>query len=128
MSIYLLLDENKKISNSEIEDKIKELTRDLEAKISINTANMDMTALGGSGIEVLIKGRNLDGLKDIAKEISEILKETEGTKDVLIGINTDATETRIQVDKEKAMENGLTVAQIFGEINTLLSKGNHLLH
>ncbi len=30
MSIYLLLDENKKISNSEIEDKIKELTRDLE--------------------------------------------------------------------------------------------------
>lgn len=123
MSIYLLLDENKKISNSEIEDKIKELTRDLEAKISINTANMDMTALGGSGIEVLIKGRNLDGLKDIAKEISEILKETEGTNDVLIGINTDATETRIQVDKEKAMENGLTVAQIFGEINTLLSKG-----
>ena len=33
------------------------------------------------------------------------------------------TELRIIVDKEKSMENGLTVAQVFSHVNSILSKG-----
>lgn len=123
MSMYLILDENKKISNKEIEREIKRLTEDLDCHISVNTSNMDMTALGGSGIEVLVKGRELDILRDIAIDVSKILEDTEGTIEVSAAIDETSTEMRIIVDKEKAMEKGITVAQLFGEVNSIVSKG-----
>ncbi len=123
VNLYLLLDENKKISNREIEKQIYELTDDLECHISVSTSNMDLSALGGAGIEVLVKGRDVDTLQDIASDIAKILEETEGTIDVSDGIEETMTELRIIVDKEKAMENGLTVAQVFSNVNFVISKG-----
>jgi len=123
VNLYLLLDENKKISNREIEKQIYELTDDLECNISVSTSNMDLSALGGAGIEVLVKGRDVDTLQNIASDIAKILEETEGTIDVSDGIEETMTELRIIVDKEKAMENGLTVAQVFSNVNSVISKG-----
>lgn len=124
MSMYLILDEDKKIDNKEIEREIKKSTADLNCEISIATSNMDMSALGGSGIEVLVKGREFDTLRDIALDISKILEDTEGTVDVSVDIDDKSKEMRIIVDKEKAMENGLTVAQVFKEINSVVSRGD----
>ena len=55
MMMYLILDEKKSISNKDIGNEIKRLTKDLNVKVSISTSNMDMTALGGSGIEIIVK-------------------------------------------------------------------------
>lgn len=121
MAMYLILDENKKVSNREIEDQIIQLTEDLDAQISVSTSNMDMSALGGSGIEVLVKGRELDSLRDIGQDISRLLKDTEGIEDVAMGDDDSLEEIRIRVNKEKAMEEGLTVAQVFAEVSNLLS-------
>ncbi|NLV88254.1 MAG: MMPL family transporter [Tissierellia bacterium] len=122
MSMYIILNENKKMTNLEIEKEILERTKDLDCKISVNTSNMDMSALGGSGIEVLVKGRDLDGLRDVGYEIGAILESVEGTKDIRVGEGDSLEEIRITVDKEKAMEKGLTVAQVFSEVNSLLAK------
>lgn len=122
MSMYLILREDKKMTNVEIEKAILERTKDLDCKISVNTSNMDMSVLGASGIEVLIKGRELDDLRNIGNDIAEILESVEGIKDVKVGEESSVEEIRITVDKEKAMEKGLTVAQIFSEVNSLLSK------
>jgi multidrug efflux pump subunit AcrB len=123
ISAFLLLDENKRISNREIEEEILRRTEDLDCKIVVSTSNMDMSALGGSGIEVLVKGRDLDQLLLIGTDVAEILEETEGTTEVGLGVDDSLEEMRIIVNKEKAMEEGLTVAQVFSEINSLLSKG-----
>ena len=123
VNLYLLLDENKKISNREIEKQIYALTDDLECDISVSTSNMDLSALGGEGIEVIVKGREIDTLQDIASDIAKIFEETEGTIDVSDGIEETMTELRIIVDKEKTMENGLTVAQVFSKVNSVISKG-----
>lgn len=123
ITMYLLLDENKTIKNAEIEKEIIRVTEDLEATIKVNTSNMDMTALGGSGIEVRVKGREIDTLRDIALDIAEVLENTEGAIDINSGVSENSSEMRIKVNKEKAMENGLTVAQVFSSINSTLSKG-----
>ncbi|HOJ11804.1 MAG TPA: efflux RND transporter permease subunit [Clostridiales bacterium] len=123
MSMYLILDENKGVSNAEIEKEIKRLTDGLNAEIAIDSSNMDMSALGGSGIEVIVKGRELDTLRDIALDISKILGETEGTMEVASGTDENSTEIRITVDKEKSMEKGLTVAQVFSSVNSGISRG-----
>lgn len=123
MNFYVLLDENKKIDNSKIAKEIEKLTKDLDANITINTSNMDMTALGGSGVEIVVKGREIDSLKRIAGDIENILKKTEGTEFITSGSGEGADEIRLKVDKEKAMENGFTTAQVFSEINDILEGG-----
>ena len=122
-SIYIILDESQKLDNAYVEKEILSLTEDLDAKIRINTSNMDMSALGGSGVEILVKGRELDKLQEIALDISKIVQDTRGTLDVSAGMEENLSEMRITIDKEKAMENGLTVAQVYSSINEVLSKG-----
>lgn len=123
MTLYIIIEDEMVGENREIEKKILKATEDLNCKISVNTTAMDMATMIGPGIEVMIKGRDLDTLRQMAKDIAKILEETEGTIEVSDGIDEEAVEMRIIVDKEKAMEKGLTVAQVYGEINNKLSKG-----
>ena len=74
---------------------------------------MDMSALGGSGITVQIKGRELDTLQEIARDVAAIVESVEGTVDVSDGLEESTGELRIIIDRNKAIEHGLTVAQIF---------------
>ena len=72
-SIYITLKEDKKESNEEIGKKIEEMASDLDCTMTVSTSSMDMSALGGSGIQIDIKGRELDTLQEIAKDVAEIV-------------------------------------------------------
>lgn len=121
VSIYGLLKEDKKLTNQELKEEILKLTEDMEAEIEVSTSSMDMSALGGSGITIMIKGRDLDRLQEIAKDIAKLVEETEGTIEVSDGIEETKGELRIKVDKEKAAQQGLTTAGVFSEIMAKLS-------
>ena len=86
---------------------------------------MDMSALGGSGVNVIIKGKDLDKLKEIAKDVSNIIESIKGTTDISNGLEEGESETKIIVDKEKAMDYGLTVAQIFQQISAGIKTENN---
>ncbi len=60
VSMYIMLKENKNQSDAEVASQIVEKTKDLDCEINVQTSNMDMSSLGGSGISVMIKGRELD--------------------------------------------------------------------
>lgn len=124
VSFYVLLKEGKKLSSKEIANIITEKTKDLNAKIKVNSSNMDMSALGGSGINVIVKGDNLDKLKNIAKDVAKILEKTEGTTEVNNGLGENNKETKIIVDKQKAMNYSLTVAQVYQEVSNKLKNEN----
>lgn len=121
VSMYLILKEDKKLATTEIEKQILEKTQDLNCEVSVSTSNMDMSAMGGSGIEVLVKGNELDKLQEIANDIANIMNKTEGMTEVDNGVGETSLETRIIVDKNKAMEYGLTVAQIYSTISEKLT-------
>lgn len=124
MSMYVILKEESVSNISKIENEILEKTKDLDAKISIDRSTMDISAMAGSGIEVIVKGRDLEELRNISRDIANILEETKGTIDISDGLDESEVEMKIIVDKEKAMEKGLTVAQVYSEINTIISKQN----
>lgn len=119
-SFYILLKEQRTQTNKDVERLIYEKTADLDAEISVSASNMDMSALGGSGIEVVINGRDLDTLAGIANDIAAIASNTEGTANIETGLEDAGEEIRIQVDKDKAMREGLTVVQIYSEISAAL--------
>lgn len=116
ISLYVILKEDKKLSSIEVSDLIKEKTSDLNCDISVSSSNMDLSALGGSGVEVIIKGDDLDILRDIAMDMDELLTSTEGITEVSNGLEESSKETRIIVNKNKAMEKGLTIAQVYQDV------------
>lgn len=125
VDIYVSLSEEKERSNEEIAGQIDEMLTDIKtdyhAEIVIETSTMDMSALGGSGISIQIRGRELDTLQKLAKDIAGIVEGVEGTAEVSDGLEEVSGELRIIVDREKAIDHGLTVAQIYQQISAKLS-------
>ena len=67
MTFYLLLDENKKQSSKEIARLLEEKTADLGGEVLVQESNMDMSMLGGSGIELEVRGTDLDQMEEIVR-------------------------------------------------------------
>jgi multidrug efflux pump subunit AcrB len=123
-SIYLILSEDKKMTGAQLTNEIMDRTKDLDCEIDVSTNNMDMSALGGSGIQVEIKGKELDTLQKIAKDTAGILENVEGLEAVSDGLEESTEELRLVVDKEAASEHNLTVAQIFQQIQNALKESS----
>lgn len=113
VAVYVLLDEERTITNEELAKQIQEKTSDLDCEVDVQTSSMDMSALGGSGISIHLKGRDLDELKRMAGEVAALVEQVEGTKNVSDGIAEKTLELRLVVDKEKAMSYQLTTAQVY---------------
>lgn len=124
ISTYIILDEERSATNSQISKEIEEKTKDLKVEIDISGSNMDMSAFAGEGISIQVKGLKLEKLQEISKEIATIIEGVEGTVDVSDGMDNSDTEVKIIVDKNKASEYGLTVASVYQEISNLLENEN----
>lgn len=121
VTFYIMLDENKKRSSNEIIKEINELCSDLDCDFEATGSTNVSALMGGSGISVNIYGDDLEQLQQSAKEVSEIVSGVEGTQNILNGLEENDPALKITVDKEKAMLNGLTVAQIFQEMSDALT-------
>lgn len=111
-SMYVITDEEH--TSGEVAKEIKKAVKDIEDfQISISTSSMDMSAMFGSGLSVQVKGDDLQTLQGLAKDVAEILRDTEGTVDVNDGLTDMTNEFVITVDKEKAAKYGSTVAQVY---------------
>jgi len=120
-TVYVVTREDKSMSNEEIARVILEKTEGLEAEISVDTSSMDMSAMGGSGISIQVRGRDLDTLRRIAQEAAAILESVEGTTDVSDGLEDADEELRVIVNREEAVHYGLTVAQVFSQLYAKLA-------
>lgn len=118
---YLLLSPDREDTSSQIVDEIKAKTADLDCELTVSDSTMSSSSLGGSGIQVVIQGDNLDTLQSMAGDVASILSEIEGVVDVSDGMEQSSTQVRLEVNKDKAMENGLTVAQVYQEVVSLLN-------
>ena len=124
VSMYLVLKEDRTLSNEEMEKEIFKRTKGIPCEVQVQTSSMDMSALGGSGITIQIKGKDLDQLQELAQKVGKIVDGVPGTANVSDGMEDTDQEYRIVVDKEKAMEYSLTVAQVFQSVNEHLKEAS----
>lgn len=123
VTMYLVLKEDKKLSSEKLEKEILKRTKDVKGcEVTVSTSNMDMSAMGGSGIQVEIKGKELETLQEIATDLASRVEKIEGTQNVDDGLEETDAQYKIIVDKAKAMRNNLTVAQVFQEVNKKLAE------
>ncbi len=121
-TVYVVTRVDKTRSNEEIAQIIREKTQGLEAEITIDTSSMDMSAMGGSGISIQVRGRDLDTLRRIAEEVAAIVESVEGTAEVSDGLEDADEELRIIIDRDEAVHYGLTVAQIYAQLYAKLAE------
>lgn len=121
ISMYAVLKEDKKMNNDDIAKKIYELTEGMNCEIEVSTSDMDMSSMMTSGLQIVIKGKNTDKLQEISKEITALMENIDGIDKVDSGIGETSKETRIIVNKDKAMDYGLTVAQVYSTVSKEIS-------
>lgn len=122
ISFYAITKENPSLSNKELQKEIEKSTKDINGELTVNMSNMDMSALGSSGINVEIRGRDLDRLQEISKDVKKIVADTKGTQNVSDGTEDNTEELRIVVSKAKATKQGLTVAQVYQELHERIAE------
>lgn len=118
VTMYVLLKEERELSNQEITDQITQKTEYLDCKVEVNASAMDMSALMGDGVVITVKGKNLDKLQSISEDIMERLEQVDGLLEITNGLEDAGQEYRVTVDKAKAMKYSLTVAQVYQQIHT----------
>ena len=118
---YVLLDEDRDVSTNHITQKIKAATEDLDFAVEVASSSMDTSMLTGGQIVVEIKGRELDDIRDTAQALGALLENIEGTAEIDNGLGDPTNELRIVVDKEKAAEYNLTVAQVYLAVSSRFS-------
>ncbi|QSX05506.1 efflux RND transporter permease subunit [Sedimentibacter sp. zth1] len=116
-TIYVLLDEDREASTENIVETIRNNTKDFNFEVTVSNSNMDMSMLTSGQIVINAYGRELDELREIAKNIGMEISSIKGVTEVDNGLGKVGQDMRVVVDKDKAIEKGLTVAQVYVAIS-----------
>ncbi|MBR2502887.1 MAG: efflux RND transporter permease subunit [Oscillospiraceae bacterium] len=121
LSFYVVLNKDRTLSNRDVAALIEAEFPQYEDELTVTAESMDMSALGGTGFSVAIKGNDFDRLGEISADLAAELEKIEGVKSTDDGSGSRSRELRIEVDKNAAMKEGLTTAQVFQMINEKLT-------
>ena len=121
LSYYIIVDSDAGRSNVDIARDIRAVSEDMNLNLSVQTSTMDISMLTGTGISVKVSGDDMDPLRAIAADVAEIVRSIDGATDVSDGLEASVPEMRITVDKEKAIDKGLTVGQVIQFLATKLA-------
>ena len=120
---YAVLKDDFTKQSGEISKKIeKELeSLDGEAAVSGGTSSSMSSLMGDGSVQITLYGDDLDTLKSTAEDIGKTLEKVKGVASVDNGIGAVSPEIKVTVDKSKAAEKGLTVAQVYQQVAAAIS-------
>ena len=117
LNVFLLLNEEIAKDNSPVAKELEKICKDLKFKdYSVSTSNMDMSSYMASGLTVNIYGSDTDKLLEISNDVMDIVSDVKGFTKVSNGQESGDKTIQLTIDKDKAMAQGLTVAQIYQEL------------
>ena len=71
-------------------------------------------------MQIEIKGEDIDKLLEISEDVMDILNQVKGFENITNGQEEGDVGIKLALDKDAAMRNGLTVAQIYSELSAKL--------
>ena len=122
---FLALTENENAGKEEVNRicrEIEERTADIDCELTISTGMSEMSTMMGSGLSVKVYGDDLDTLTKITQDICDLAATIPGYENISNGQEEPDQVIRLVLDKDAAMRKGLTVAQIFSELNGKLTE------
>ena len=102
--------------------EIETLCADLPCEVTASGVMSGMMSyMTGSGISLQVYGDDMEGLQTAARALGQRIGQVEGVKDVSDGLEDAAQALHVTVDRTKAMEHGMTVAQIYMQVAAALN-------
>ena len=115
VTVYITMPEG--TSGAAAGKEIEELCGDMDCEVNCDGINaMTSMMTGGSGISLTVYGEDMENLQEAARTIGKRIEAVEGTTEVSDGLEDAAPAIHITVDRVKAMEHGMTVAQVYMQI------------
>jgi len=122
VTLNIVLRDDRDLTTIEMADEIQGF---LEAnyqdfEISVQGTEMDTAAVIGAGIQFRIRGNDLTTLRSEAERLANALSEIEGLRDIDAGLGRETEDIKITVDKDTAIQYGLTVGGILMQVSEYL--------
>ena len=121
--MYYIIPEESVNTTDEINDmldKIREATKDAGCDVTVGSQEA-ATQYMSSGISVNIYGDDTDTLINISNDVMKIMEDMPGITNITNGLEESTRVLHLTIDKDKAAKKGLSVAQIYNEINAGLT-------
>ncbi len=120
--VYVILNEDKADNGKIIAKKMDKLAKKYNCEI-VTSADMDMSSMmGGSGVDIKLYSEDLTKLRSTGVAIESKLKGMKSLEDVSTIDEDSSEELHVVVNKNLAMKQGLTVAQVYQQISAKLTK------
>ena len=119
VTMYVILSDQT-ASGAAMAKRINALCADMECSVGSSSAMLDMSMLSGSGISLELYSNDLQQLQEAAEKAADALATVEGIAEVNNGLGEQVPALHIDVDRNKAMSKGITVAQIYMELAAAL--------
>jgi multidrug efflux pump subunit AcrB len=121
MSLYVVMDEDKIENSKKVSKLIKKMGEEKGCEVSVSDETDMSSYMGASDVSINVYGDDTDAIRTAASKIESSLSDMKGLEEVS-DINESADdELVINVDREKAMKKGLTVAQVYQAVSNALS-------
>lgn len=123
VSVNLVEKQDRKRSTTEIVNQASmDLQRVVGAKITITeTSSMDMSGGTGSPISIVLKGDDLDTLKQVSLELEKIISGVKGTINVTTDMTEGNPELRVMLQRNNAAQYGITSYQLAKALESALN-------
>jgi len=108
-------------SVAEVTEEIRQAVKDIPGtKISVSVSETYSMGSASSDISIQVRGDDLDVLRDISKQVSAIVRNVAGTREVTASLSDGSPEMQIKIDRQRAAVYGLTPAQVAAEIRNAM--------
>ncbi|MGN1434039.1 MAG: efflux RND transporter permease subunit [Ruminococcus sp.] len=119
VTAYGVLKDDYTKKSEEICDRLNTDLENVKGEITVSggssTSSMS-SLLGDGGIEITLYGDDIETLKKTAEDMAKQLETVEGIDETDSGVGATSPEIKVSVNKEKAAEKGLTVAQVYQQV------------
>jgi multidrug efflux pump subunit AcrB len=124
IQVNLLHKEDRKLQSHEIAKNVRPQIQKIATKYGANVKIIEVPP-GPPVLSTLVAevyGPNYEDQIKVAQQVKDILHNTDGIVDIDWTVEANQTEYKLEVDKEKAMLNGIAPQQIVGNLTYLLKE------
>jgi HAE1 family hydrophobic/amphiphilic exporter-1 len=116
-----LIDKNKrKLNTDEVSQLIKKNTMDIPG-IKLSATPVSMMGAGQAPLQLLVTGSSYEDVQKGADVVLNIVRKVEGTSDVRFASEEGKPELKVEIDREKLANLGLTLADIGNNLRIALT-------
>ncbi len=109
-------------STEQIADQVRNQVKDIPgAEIKVEVSSSSMTGGSSSPISIKVKGDNLNTLKKIGEDFTNLVESVEGTREVESNLQEGVPEIQVKINRSNASQYGLTAAQITSAVKGTIS-------